>query len=123
MRLKPLQWMICVGALLVAAPVGGAQSAHGWTVKPQWVQAHEEFLAGDAMQGRGSATRDEEVTATYVASEFLAYGLKTGAGDDGICPARGGGAAGAGWARNDPGGQHEPGGQHQDSRKAWTFIC
>lgn len=80
MRLKPLQWMICVGALLVAAPVGGAQSAHGWTVKPQWVQAHEEFLAGDAMQGRGSATRDEEVTATYVASEFLAYGLKTAPG-------------------------------------------
>ena len=78
-RLKPLQWMICGGALLIAQ-VGCAQSTHEWTVKPEWVQAHEEFLAGDAMQGRGSATRDEEVTATYVASEFLAYGLKTAPG-------------------------------------------
>jgi Peptidase family M28 len=79
-RLKPLQGMICGAALLIAASVGGAQGAHGWTVKPQWVQAHEEFLAADAMQGRGSATRDEEVTAMYVASEFLAYGLKTAPG-------------------------------------------
>jgi hypothetical protein len=61
----------------MGAPVAGTQRAHGWTVKPEWVQAHEEFLASDAMQGRGSATHDEEVTATYVASEFRAYGLKT----------------------------------------------
>jgi hypothetical protein len=44
------------------------------------VRAHEEFLASDAMQGRGSATHDEEVTASYVASEFLGYGLKTAPG-------------------------------------------
>jgi len=49
-------------------------------VKPEWVRAHEEFLASDAMQGRGSATHDEEVTATYVASEFVGYGLKTAPG-------------------------------------------
>jgi hypothetical protein len=66
--------------LLIAAPAVVAQSASHWTVKPEWVQAHEEFLASDAMQGRGSATHDEEVTATYVASEFLGYGLKTAPG-------------------------------------------
>jgi aminopeptidase YwaD len=53
-----------------------AQQAGTWTVKPEWVRAHEEFLASDAMHGRGSATHDEEITATYVASEFLGYGLK-----------------------------------------------
>jgi hypothetical protein len=52
-------------------------------VKPEWVRAHEEFLASDAMQGRGSATHDEEVTATYVASEFMGYGLKTAPGMSG----------------------------------------
>ena len=39
------------------------------------VAAHEAFLASDALQGRGSATRDEAIAATYVASRFQAYGL------------------------------------------------
>jgi hypothetical protein len=59
---------------------GVAQQTGTWTVKPEWVRAHEEFLASDAMQGRGSATHDEEITATYVASEFRAYGLKPAPG-------------------------------------------
>jgi len=36
------------------------------------------FLASDAMRGRGSATPDEWIAATYVASEFQKYGLKPG---------------------------------------------
>jgi len=64
-----------VVALMAATPVLAQ-----WTVKPEWVQAHEEFLASDVMAGRGSATRDEEITATYVASELMGYGLKTAPG-------------------------------------------
>jgi hypothetical protein len=71
-------------ALLVA--VAPAQQA-GWTVQPQWVRAHEEFLASDAMRGRGSATHDEEVAATYVASEFIGYGLKMAPGMTGYIQA------------------------------------
>lgn len=56
--------------------VSVAVAQNTWTVKPEWVRAHEDFLASDAMQGRGSATHDEEVTATYVASEFEGYGLQ-----------------------------------------------
>ncbi|PYV54195.1 MAG: peptidase M28, partial [Acidobacteria bacterium] len=41
-----------------------------------------EFLASDAMNGRGSATHDELVAATYVASELRAYGIEP-AGDNG----------------------------------------
>jgi aminopeptidase YwaD len=52
----------------------------GWTVKPEWVRAHEDFFASDVMAGRGSATRDEQITATYVASEFEGYGLKIAPG-------------------------------------------
>ena len=74
------KWAVCSAVLLTAAPAAVAQGTSHWTVKPEWVQAHEEFLASDAMQGRGSATHDEEVTATYVASEFLGYGLKTAPG-------------------------------------------
>jgi aminopeptidase YwaD len=64
-----------------------AVGQQGWTVKPEWVRAHEEFLASDVMAGRGSATRDEQITATYVASEFMAYGLKTAPGMTGYLQA------------------------------------
>jgi hypothetical protein len=68
-----------LAALLLSATVASAQT---WTVKPEWVRAHENFLASDAMHGRGSATHDEEITATYVASEFEGYGLVHAPGMD-----------------------------------------
>jgi aminopeptidase YwaD len=46
------------------------------------IRAHEEFLASDAMQGRGSGTHDELVAATYVASELRQYGIEP-AGNNG----------------------------------------
>jgi Zn-dependent M28 family amino/carboxypeptidase len=36
------------------------------------------FLAGDALRGRGSATRDEWIAASYVASQFQSFGLEAG---------------------------------------------
>jgi Zn-dependent M28 family amino/carboxypeptidase len=65
---------------LLAASVPAASAQPTWTVRPEWVRAHEEFLASDAMGGRGSATRLEEIAANYVASEFIAYGLKPAPG-------------------------------------------
>jgi aminopeptidase YwaD len=46
------------------------------------IRANEEFLASDALQGRGSGTRDEEIAATYVAAQLRQYGIAP-AGDDG----------------------------------------
>lgn len=76
------RWTLAAAVLSisVALPVAAQQGA--WTVKPEWVRAHEDFLASDAMQGRGSATHDEEVAATYVASEFEGYGLQHAPGMD-----------------------------------------
>ncbi len=47
------------------------------------VRAHMEFLAADALRGRGSGTADELVAATYVASELRAYGIAPAGDDDG----------------------------------------
>ena len=69
-----------VGFVSALALATAAAAQQAWTVKPEWVRAHEEFLASDVMAGRGSATRDEEITATYVASEFMGYGLKPAPG-------------------------------------------
>ena len=66
--------------VLLAASASSVWAQNAWTVKPEWVRAHEEFLASDALGGRGSATRAEEITANYVASEFIAYGLKPAPG-------------------------------------------
>lgn len=46
------------------------------------IEAHEQFLASDALQGRGSGTRNELLAATYIASELHAYGIAP-AGDKG----------------------------------------
>lgn len=60
-----------------SSPLSSVQAqSTNWTVRPEWIRAHEEFLASDVMAGRGSATRDEQIAATYVASEFMSYGLK-----------------------------------------------
>jgi hypothetical protein len=46
------------------------------------VRAHLEFLASDALNGRGSGTRDEWIAATYIASQVRRWGLEP-AGDNG----------------------------------------
>ncbi len=46
------------------------------------VRANMEFLASDALRGRGSATADELIAATYAASQLRAYGIAP-AGDRG----------------------------------------
>jgi peptidase M28-like protein len=40
------------------------------------VRAHLEFLASDAMNGRASGTRDEQISAEYVAAQFRALGFE-----------------------------------------------
>jgi hypothetical protein len=66
-----------------AASVAASAATPAWVVRPEWVKAHEDFLASTPLQGRGSATRDEAIAAAYVASEFERFGLKTAPGMSG----------------------------------------
>src|SRR4051794_38228449 len=65
--------------LLLALPLaaGYAQPAAPgpWVVRPEWVKADEDYLASDALQGRGSATPDEAKAAAWIASRFQEFGL------------------------------------------------
>ncbi|MGE5562660.1 MAG: M28 family metallopeptidase [Bacillota bacterium] len=70
--------LAAAGASLLASPA----LAQG-VISERSVAAHEAFLASDALQGRGSATRDEAIAAAYVASEFQSYGLAPAPGMDG----------------------------------------
>lgn len=40
------------------------------------VRGHMEFLAGDAMNGRGSGTRDEWIAAEYIGAQLRRWGLQ-----------------------------------------------
>lgn len=64
--------LLIAGLLLCSTAV---QAQEPWRVQQAWVSAHENFLAGDALQGRGSATRDEAIAAAYVAAQFEGFGL------------------------------------------------
>ena len=46
------------------------------TSRSNHVRATMEFLASDALRGRGSATQDEWVAATYIASQLRQYGVE-----------------------------------------------
>jgi Zn-dependent M28 family amino/carboxypeptidase len=59
-----------------------AQAADRPSFCSQCVRADENFLASDALNGRGSATRDEHIAATWAASQFESFGLEPG-GDNG----------------------------------------
>jgi len=64
-------------SLLIAASVP-AQSP----VLEQNVRAELNFLASDAMQGRGSGTAYERIAAEYVGSQFRQFGLEPGGDAD-----------------------------------------
>lgn len=65
-----------VAILLVLSGTGG--NAAPPRVKEASVRAHLEFLASDALNGRGSGTRDEQIAAEYVGAHFRRLGLKPG---------------------------------------------
>ena len=67
---------------LRAAPTSTAASRRRRNHQKSSVRGHMEFLASDAMNGRGSGTRDEWIAATYVASQLRRLGLEP-MGDDG----------------------------------------
>ncbi|HEU4960904.1 MAG TPA: M28 family peptidase [Sphingomonas sp.] len=75
--------LCCIAATAAVALAAPALAQNAATVTQRSVAAHEAFLASDALQGRGSATRDEAIAAAYVASEFQSYGLTPAPGMDG----------------------------------------
>src|SRR5215204_1370884 len=67
----------CALSRASSSPPAGASQ-----VSQASVRAHMEFLAGDALNGRGSGTRDEWIAVTYAAAQTRRLGLEP-LGDDG----------------------------------------
>jgi hypothetical protein len=66
--------------VFASAVVAAGCATH--TINAPSVRGHMEFFASDAMNGRGSGTRDEWIAATYIASQLRRWGVEP-LGDDG----------------------------------------
>lgn len=66
--------------LLTFLIFGSSAQAFGKSnIEEKNVRAHMEFLASDAMQGRGSGTQFEQITAQYFASQMKQFGIEPAA--------------------------------------------
>ena len=68
---------LALGVLIQSVPsVGWAEPAAAVeAITESGIRAHMEFLAGDALNGRGSGTRDEWLAAAYLGSQARRIGL------------------------------------------------
>jgi Zn-dependent M28 family amino/carboxypeptidase len=69
----PVLVITLLASVCLASPAAGRS-----TFCNACVRADEDFLASDALHGRGSATRDEHIAATWAASQFESFGLEPG---------------------------------------------
>jgi hypothetical protein len=83
-RRTPAAFLVLLGSLLYAPASLSAQrpASERDLITEASVRAHLEFLASDALNGRGSGTRDEWIAATYIASQVRRWGLEP-LGDNG----------------------------------------
>ena len=63
-------------ACALAATLSDGAAAQRNRVSESEVRAHMSMLASDALNGRGSGTRDEWIAATYVASQLQRWGVQ-----------------------------------------------
>jgi hypothetical protein len=93
--LRRVLFLVALGVLMlpvlfaqISAPSGApspqlaASTGAPASVCASCIRANMEFLASDALQGRGSGTHDELLAATYIAAQLRAYGIEP-AGTDG----------------------------------------
>jgi Iap family predicted aminopeptidase len=79
LRHRRSNWTIFIFVLcLFASPVSAQRSP----ILERNVRAQLNFLASDAMQGRGSGTAYERIAAEYIAAQFRQFGLEPGGDTD-----------------------------------------
>jgi hypothetical protein len=76
--------VVILAAFIIAISINlFAQNKKSQAIAERNVRAGMTFLAGDAMQGRGSGTIFERITAEYIGSQFMQFGLEPAGEKDG----------------------------------------
>lgn len=76
MKYQVIRKLQLVFVLFAASAAGFGQKTAPSVVNERDVRAQMQFLAGDAMQGRGSGTVFERIAAEYIGSQFMQFGLE-----------------------------------------------
>lgn len=76
MRLLPAAVILTSVTLSAQTPAQPAAPGTAAAITEGSIRGHMEFLAGDALNGRGSGTRDEWIAAEYIASHMRRWGLE-----------------------------------------------
>src|SRR5664280_3798165 len=66
-------------ALAQDAPVTPAQKSAGREITSELLRSHIRFLASDLLEGRGPATRGDQLAEAYIQSQLEGLGLEPGA--------------------------------------------
>src|ERR1035441_980540 len=66
-------------ALAQDAPVTPAQKSAGKEITPELLRSHIRFLSSDLLEGRGPATRGDQLAEAYIQSQLEGLGLEPGA--------------------------------------------
>ncbi len=69
-----IKFVLCLSLLLSVPTFAAAQKSSPVTERN--IRAEMNFLAGDAMQGRGSGSVFERIAAEYIGSQFMQFGLE-----------------------------------------------
>jgi Zn-dependent M28 family amino/carboxypeptidase len=83
--MRRLTCILVASALLARTPTALAQTdvdKASQAVTADIIRSHIEFLASDALEGRGSGTRGGDIAARYIAAQYVRLGLEP-AGDSG----------------------------------------
>ncbi len=68
-----------LAVLAADAPVTPAQEAAAKKITPEILRSHIRFLSSDLLEGRGPATRGDQLAESYLQSQMEGLGLKPGA--------------------------------------------
>src|SRR5262245_25956468 len=67
-----------------ATLVGPAEKKAATAIRADGLRGDIRFLASDLLEGRGPATRGDQLAQAYIAARFEALGLEPGAPGDGF---------------------------------------
>jgi Zn-dependent M28 family amino/carboxypeptidase len=90
-RLPPITWLT-VAALLIGLPwtgvAGGAEKSSAYaaaleSIHAEALAAHVNYLASEALEGRGAGTRGGHAAGDYLARQYAKFGLRGAAADGG----------------------------------------
>jgi peptidase M28-like protein/PDZ domain-containing protein/PA domain-containing protein len=73
--------LVALAASFALAFASSAQASEAQITAPE-IKDHVAYLASDALEGRGTATKGERAAAAYISKQWASYGLQPG-GEDG----------------------------------------